>query len=41
MFAALMKAMTNLLPDIIAVAQREPDAQAVARAGAANAKIVG
>ena len=31
--------MTSLLPDIIAAARSEPDAQAVAKAGAANSTL--
>lgn len=34
--ADLMTAVTSLMPDIIAAAQREPDAEAVAKAGAGN-----
>lgn len=34
--ADLMTAVTILLPDVIAAAKREPDAEAVAKAGAAQ-----
>ena len=36
MIADLMTAVTILLPDVIAAAKREPDAEAVAKAGAAQ-----
>ena len=31
-----MTAVTSLLPDVVAAARREPDAEALAKAGAAN-----
>ena len=37
--ADLMAAITRLLPDVIAAAQREPDAEALAKAGAAICQL--
>lgn len=37
--ADLMTAVTTLMPDIVAAAQREPEAEAVAKAGAANSGL--
>lgn len=40
MTADLMTAVTRLLPDVIAAAQREPDAEALAKAGAARSWLL-